>query len=427
MSSRKLNIAVIGAGISGIVAAHELSKNHQVTVFEKNHYIGGHTDTHDIHIDGRDFAIDTGFIVYNEPNYPGFCDFINQLGVKGRDTQMSFSVHNTSSQLEYNATDLNRLFCQRKNIINPRFYKMLWDLTRFYRQSPELLASKDNTLTLGDYLTNNNYSDSFINDHIIPMACALWSGPSVSITDFPARYFVQFMKNHKMLSLGERPQWKTIQGGSNSYVSAWKKQFTGTIFLGAAIERIVPKNTGVDVIVDDTTMSFDAVYLAVHSDEALALIEQPTNDERDILGGIAYQKNTIHLHSDTSILPSNPLAWAAWNARVDPDLQDNCTVSYSMNILQGITADTEFIVSLNCGELLDSDKIFIQREYSHPVYNQSTLISQSRRDEINGKRGIYYCGAYWGWGFHEDGVQSALSAVKALQSPNLAGDTHHAA
>lgn len=415
--SRK-NIAVIGAGISGIVAAQELSKSHNVSVFEKNHYLGGHTDTHNIHINGTDYNVDSGFIVYNESNYPNFCEFIDQLGVSGRDTTMSFSVHNTASGLEYNATDLNRLFCQRKNLVSPRFYRMLWDLTRFYREAPKLLDSSDNTaddtLTLGEYLAANNYSACFIDDHIIPMACALWSGPSISISQFPARYFVKFMHNHNMLSLGERPQWRTIKGGSSAYVSAWEKQFEGTIYLGADVSSLISTPSGVEVISNGEKLTFDAVCLAVHSDTALQMLPADSNEQAKVLSGIHYQQNTMHLHCDTRILPTNKAAWAAWNARVSPELNENCTVSYSMNLLQGIRSDTQFIVSLNSGNHIDPKKVFVERHYSHPIYTTSTLRSQAQWEQINGINNLYFCGAYWGWGFHEDGVKSGKRAAQLM-------------
>ena len=233
-----MKVAVVGAGISGIVAAWELSREHDVEVFESGSYPGGHTDTHSVHIDGIDYAVDSGFIVYNEENYPGFSHFLQELGVSGRDTEMSFAVHNTRTGLEYNATSLNRLFCQRKNLVNPRFYRMLLDLIRFYRQAPELLGSEDDSLTLGEYLRRHRYSRAFVEDHLIPMACALWSGPSVSIEAFPARYFVQFMHNHRMLNLSNRPQWRTVCGGSRSYVDAWLQQFSGRVFCLSPVEQV---------------------------------------------------------------------------------------------------------------------------------------------------------------------------------------------
>lgn len=420
-----MKIAVVGAGVSGIVAAHELAREHEVDVYEAGSYPGGHTDTHRVHIDGLDYAVDSGFIVYNEENYTGFSRFLRELGVAGRDTEMSFSVHNTRSGLEYNATNLDRLFCQRRNLASPRFYRMIWDLVRFYRQAPALLKSQDDSLTLGEYLRRHRYSRVFIEDHLIPMACALWSGPSVSIEAFPARYFVQFMHNHRMLNLSDRPQWRTVVGGSQRYVDAWLDQFPGRVFCHSPVERVESRGEGVALKVNDEWREYDAVFMACHSDQALALLADPTPREREVLGGIAYQSNHMQLHCDTSVLPRLESAWASWNARVCPELDERCTVSYDMNILQGIDAPVDFIVSLNSAEWIDPGKVYAERYYQHPVYTRQTLEAQRLWPVINGTRGLYYCGAYWGWGFHEDGVQSAHRAVALFREQR--GGQHHAA
>ena len=411
-----MKVAVVGAGISGIVAAHELSKRHSVDVFEAGTYPGGHTDTHDIQVAGHHYAVDSGFIVYNEDNYTHFTRFLNELGVEGRNTEMSFSVHNTNTGLEYNATDLNRLFCQRKNLLSPRFHKMLWDLFRFYRNAPELLESNDDTLTLGEYLASNGYGRAFIDDHLIPMACALWSGPTVSIESFPARYFVQFMHNHRMLNVSDRPQWRTVVGGSQSYVDAWIQHFNGRLFCDSAVQSIDANSTRVRLLVGGQWLEYDRVFIACHSDQALRMLDRPSQQENQVLGGIAYQDNHMQLHCDTRILPPSKMAWASWNARVCPELSEQCTVSYDMNILQGIQSSTEFIVSLNSSQWVDPSRVFVERHYQHPVYNAETLAAQKRWEEINGVRGLYYCGAYWGWGFHEDGVKSALKAVALFEA-----------
>lgn len=410
-----MKLAVVGAGISGIMAAHELAKCHSVDVFEAGSYPGGHTDTHSIQVGDQQFAVDSGFIVYNQEHYTGFCRFLDELGVAGRDSEMSFSVSNTRSGLEYNATDLNRLFCQRRNMVRPRFYKMLWDILRFYRQAPALLKQADDNFTLGEYLEQNNYSQTFIDDHLIPMACALWSGPSVKIQSFPARYFVQFMHNHRMLDVNNRPQWRTVAGGSQRYVDAWMARFPGRLFCDAAVQSIEQTDSGMRLLAGGEWQTYDQVFIACHSDQALAMLAEPTAEETSVLGAIAYQQNHMQLHCDTSLLPDSKAAWASWNARVCPELSNQCTVSYDMNILQGIDAPLEFIVSLNSSQWVDPGCVFAERQYQHPVYNADTLAAQKRWHEINGVRGIYYCGAYWGWGFHEDGVNSALRAVSLFQ------------
>lgn len=421
-----MKIAVVGSGISGLTSAFYLSKHHEVTLFEANDYLGGHTDTHSIDVAGDTHRIDSGFIVFNHQNYPNFTQLLNELGVASQPTEMSFSVHNTLSGLEYNATDLNRLFCQRMNLINPRFYRMLWDLLRFYREAPKLLDSADDSLTIGDYLQQNRYSKVFVDDHLLPMACALWSGPSVSIRDFPARYFVSFMNNHRMLSVTDRPQWRVVKGGSNAYVEALSKASNAQFHLAAPVQRIVRDETGVTLIVNGESLRFDKVVIATHSDQALQMLAKPSVAEVAVLGDIRYQKNDMLLHHDTSILPTRRAAWASWNVRVCPELANQCTVSYHMNTLQGLDTKQPFIVSLNSGHVVDPAKVYLSRRYSHPVYNTDTLRAQQRWQDFVGEQHTYYCGAYWGWGFHEDGVNSALRVISHVNQLDTqpAGPVH---
>ncbi len=421
-----MKIAVVGSGISGLTSAYYLSKHHEVSLFEANNYLGGHTDTHSIDVAGHSYRIDTGFIVFNHQNYPNFTALLNELSVASQPTEMSFSVHNTLSGLEYNATDLNRLFCQRMNLVNPRFYRMLWDLLRFYREAPKLLDSADDSLTIGDYLQHNRYSKVFVDDHLLPMACALWSGPSVSIRDFPARYFVSFMNNHRMLSVTDRPQWRVVKGGSNAYVEALSKSSNAQFHLASPVQRIVRDESGVTLIVNGESLRFDKVVIATHSDQALQMLAKPSIAEVAVLGDIRYQKNDMLLHHDTSILPTRRAAWASWNVRVCPELSNQCTVSYHMNTLQGLEDQPPFIVSLNSEHLVDPDKVYLSRRYSHPVYNTDTLRAQTRWQDFAGEQHTYYCGAYWGWGFHEDGVNSALRVISHMNQLDTqrAGPVH---
>ena len=410
-----MKIAVIGGGISGLSAAYYLSNQHQVTLFEASNYLGGHTDTHEIRVAGEIYDIDTGFIVFNEQNYPNFSRLLAELNVESQPTTMSFSVSNVLSGLEYNATDLNRLFCQRRNLLSPRFYRMLWDLTRFYREAPTLLDSDDDSLSIGDYLQQHNYSDVFIDDHLLPMACALWSGPSVSIREFPARYFISFMHNHNMLNLTERPQWRVVKHGSKRYVDKLVASCPAEFHTAAVVQRISRDANGVTLRVNGESQRFDKVVIATHSDQALRLLDKPSQAEIDILGAIGYQQNDMLLHSDKRVLPNKKAAWASWNVRVCPELANQCTVNYHMNTLQGLDAPLEFIVSLNSDHLVDPAKVFLSRRYAHPVYNAATISAQKRWPQLAGDQHTYYCGAYWGWGFHEDGVNSALRVVEALQ------------
>ncbi len=409
-----MKIAIVGGGISGVTAAWYLSKQHDVSLFEANDYIGGHTDTHQIDIKGQTWSVDTGFIVFNEYNYPNFSQLLREFKVDAMDTEMSFSVHNSDTGLQYNATSLNKLFCQRKNILNPSFYRMISDIVRFYKKSPYILKEPNNTQTVGEYLKKHRYSDVFIHDHLIPMACALWSGPSVSLLDMPIRYLISFMSNHKMLSLTTRPQWRVVKGGSNQYIKQFTQQFTGQIHLSAAVEKIQRLDNAVVLTVADEKHVFDAVVIACHSDQALSMLADSSYDEATVLGNIDYQKNHMQLHTDQSVLPSNQAAWASWNVNVSETLHEQCTVSYHMNTLQNLGAPVEFIVSLNSANRVDPEKILLERHYSHPVYTEKTLAAQQRWADISGQRQTYFCGAYWGWGFHEDGVKSALNVVQQL-------------
>jgi predicted NAD/FAD-binding protein len=411
-----MKIAIVGAGISGLTSAYYLAKQHQVTVFEAGNYLGGHTDTHSVEIAGKVVNVDTGFIVFNEQNYPNFSRLLSELNVSSQPTEMSFSVNNTKSGLEYNATDVNKLFCQRRNLLNFRFYRMLWDLLRFYREAPRLLNDEDDGLTLGQYLTINNYSEIFINDHLIPMACALWSGPSMSVVDFPAQYFIRFMHNHHMLSLTNRPQWRVVTGGSKTYVDALVRQTDAEFITGSPVQRIERHLHGVTLTVHGEKSHFDKVIIATHADQALRMLDQPSETEVAILGGIGFQDNEMHLHTDINLLPENPQAWASWNVRVGPELKQQCTVSYHMNTLQNLSSSEELIVSLNSGQSIDPKKVLVHRRYAHPIYNLSTLNAQRRWDEVTDLQHTFYCGAYWGWGFHEDGVSSALRVINALEN-----------
>lgn len=407
-------IAVVGGGISGNTAAYYLSKEYDVTLFESTSRLGGHTDTHEVSVNNKIYNIDTGFIVFNYLNYPNFTNLINELGVESQVSNMSFSVQNLNSGLEYNATNLNKLFCQRTNIVKPSFHRMLLDLIRFYREAPKLLKASTE-ITLGQYLEENSYSKIFVEDHLIPMACALWSGPAESIRDFPAKYFVSFMHNHSMMNLLKRPEWRVIKSGSQTYVKAIQTQLQNNnaeIVLNSKISAISRSHEGVFIVDKDKEYQFDAVFIATHSDQALQLLSDASEKEQEVLGAIPYQTNKILLHTDESVMPANKKAWASWNVRVSADLDKRCTVNYHMNQLQSLDSDTNFIVSLNNNDVINCDKVLIERMYEHPIYTNDTINAQQRWHEINGVNKTWYCGAYWGWGFHEDGVRSALRAIE---------------
>ncbi|WP_133501009.1 NAD(P)/FAD-dependent oxidoreductase [Cognatilysobacter terrigena] len=412
-----MRIAVVGSGIAGLASAWLLSRAHEVVLFEANDYLGGHTHTHRVEVDGQTFAVDTGFIVHNPEHYPLLTRLLRELDVPTRETTMSFSVHNARTGLEYNATSLDTLFCQRRNLASPRFWRMLADLVRFYRRAPRLLGVASPGPTLGDYLRDEGYSDAFRDDHLVPMASALWSAPAAQILDFPARHLVQFMANHRMLQLTGRAPWRVVQGGSARYVEALERTWSASVRLRTPVRLVRREAGGVIVTTDEGEETFDQIVLACHSDQALALLNDADPQECEVLGAIGYQRNEVVLHTEARLLPRDRKAWAAWNAYVDPDPQQPCTVSYCMNLLQHLPVTTPVVVTLNRGDAIDPCRVLARVDYAHPVFTTEAVAAQARRHEIQGRRATWFAGAYWGWGFHEDGLRSAVDVATALGVP----------
>ncbi|WP_172656554.1 NAD(P)/FAD-dependent oxidoreductase [Catenovulum maritimum] len=427
------NIAIIGSGISGLTAAYLLSQKHKVTVFEKNDYIGGHTATKDISLDGKNYAIDTGFIVYNDKTYPNFIKLLRQLGIPPQPTEMSFSVMNKRNGLEYNGNNLNSLFAQRTNLLNPKFWCLIQQILNFNKKCKALYASDDIPAdkTLGDFLAENNFSEYFNQNYILPMGAAIWSTSLVEMKAFQLRFFVQFFYNHGLLNVNDRPQWHVIPGGSKQYIEPLTRNFYQQIKLNAKITKISRETLSTDTSNQNVSSlgavnihfengvveGFDEVILACHSDEALALLDQPTEAEKSVLGGIHYSPNEVVLHTDINLLPKRKLAWASWNYQLglsnpESELTRPACVTYNMNILQGIKAPHTFCVTLNQTEQIDPAKILRKFTYHHPVFNQVSMAAQQRRLEICGQNNTHFAGAYWHNGFHEDGVKSAILVAK---------------
>lgn len=409
-----MKIAVVGSGIAGLGAAWLLSRQHEVVLFEKQPRLGGHTHTHRVAQGGKEYSVDTGFIVHNPLNYPLLNRMFDELGVRSQPTTMGFSVQDARTGLEYNATSLNAMFCQRRNLLSPKFIRMVREILRFYRESPALLQDPGDGPTLGDYLRAQQYSTMFTEAHLIPMASALWSSPVAKILEFPAKYLVRFMDNHRMLQVDERPQWRVVQGGSSSYIAALEKAWDVRVRLDAGVQALRRSNDGVFITSPAGEEKFDQVVLACHSDEALALLSDATPDERTILGAIPYQDNETVLHTDARVLPVRRAAWAAWNAHIPKHAGADCTVSYCMNLLQSLQSPEPFIVSLNRSNDIAADKIIATMRYRHPVYTHQSVAAQARRGEINGVARTWYAGAYWGFGFHEDGLRSGVEVAHAL-------------
>jgi uncharacterized protein len=415
-----MRIAIVGSGISGLASAWLLSKRHTVTLFETHDYLGGHTHTHAIEVDGRHLAIDTGFIVYNESHYPLLTRLFAELGVQSQPTSMSFSVSNAATGLEYSAASLDTLFCQRRNLLSPRFWGMLRDLLRFYQESPALMAIAGPGPTVGEYLAAHRYGAAFRDEHLVPMAAALWSAPAAHILEFPAQYLVRFMANHQMLQIRGRAPWRVVSGGSASYIRAMRARWRVDERLHCPVRLVRRDNGRVQIASRLGTESFDQVVLACHSDEALRILEDATDREREILGALPYQDNEVVLHTDASLLPRDRKAWAAWNAFIPASPQSACTVSYCMSLLQGIQTREPLVVTLNRTHAINPAKVLRRMNYRHPVYTRDSVAAQARRGEIQGERGVWLAGAYWGWGFHEDGLRSALEVCAAVNSRCMA-------
>jgi len=410
-----MKIAIIGSGISGLTAAYVLNRKHDITVFEKSDRIGGHTATVDITLpDGERQAIDTGFIVYNEWTYPNFINLLGQLGMEGKKTDMTFSVHSNRSGLEYAGSNLNTLFCQRRNLLRPAFWRMVKDILRFNKEAVQDLDNGKLTeaMTLGEYLASRHYSREFVRDYLVPMGAAIWSASTEAMLEFPLIFFVRFFKNHGLLSVTNRPQWFVIPGGSRAYLEPLTAAFKNRIRTSAKITSVKRKTESVLIHSERGEETFDHVVFACHSDEALALLGDASPIEKSILGALPYQMNDVVLHTDTRLLPENPLAWSSWNYHLTADEQPHAVLTYDMNILQGLQSRHTFCVTLNHTAAIDPEKILGRYQYSHPVFTLEGIHAQQRWAEINGVNRSWFCGAYWRNGFHEDGVVSALQVTQ---------------
>ena len=409
-----MKIAIIGSGISGLTSAYLLNRNHDISIFEANDYIGGHTHTHKIGVDGKNYSVDTGFIVYNERTYPNFIKLLDQLGVERQLSTMGFSVKSSSMDYEYAGESFNSFFAKRSNIFRFGFLRMLYEMYHFGKKADSLGGGLSVSLTLGEYLFQKKYSNEFINYFIVPMGAAIWSTPANKVLDMPAHFFIKFCYNHGMLEIMNRPNWWVIKNGSSSYINKIIKGFERKINLSTPVKSVSRNNDGVQISFSekDVTENFDAVVFATHSDQALKILSDPSESEIGILSSIPYQKNEILLHTDSSILPRRKLAWASWNYQLDSNPELPVVLTYNMNILQNIKCKKTFCVTLNDNGSVDKNKILKKIKYHHPLFNVDGIKVQKRKSEISGVNNTYYCGAYWRNGFHEDGVASALDVGK---------------
>jgi predicted NAD/FAD-binding protein len=420
-----MRVAIIGAGIAGNTAAYRLAREHEVTVFEAADHVGGHAHTVDVEVAGRSYAVDTGFIVFNDWTYPCFVGLLAELGVESQPTSMSFSVSSERTGLEYNGTSIAALFADRRNLFRPRFYRMLADIVRFGRDARAFLKRCDDTTTLAEFLAGHGYSRELVEDYVVPMTAAIWSASPDSVSTMPARFLLRFFANHGMLSIDDRPQWRTIRGGSARYVEKLVAGHRARIRTRCRVTAVSRVPHGAIVRTrEGEPEGFDAVFFACHSDEALGLLTDASPLERAVLGAIRYRSNDAVLHTDERLLPRCRRAWASWNYRVVDAESAPPLVTYHMNALQRLTAPAELCVTLNDAGRVAPQRVLGRYRYEHPLFDAAAIAAQKRHAEIDGARHTYFCGAYWRNGFHEDGVVSALEAVERFTERECHAQLH---
>jgi predicted NAD/FAD-binding protein len=422
---QRVKIAIIGAGISGLTAAYYLSRDHEIELFEANNYIGGHTNTIDVELDGVDYQVDTGFIVYNDRTYPNFSRMLAALDVETQTTSMTFSVQCEATGLEYRGVDLAGFFAQRRNAFNPRHYGLLFDFLRFNRTAAAEYPNWSDELTVGEFFQSQRFGNAFRLQYFLPMASAIWSCPQGTIEQFPIKFIVEFYRNHGLLSVHDQPTWRVIHGGSRCYVESMLSRIsTARIHTSAAARAVVRADDAVTIQTDRGSGNFDHVIFACHSDQALRILANAaTPTERELLGAFPYERNSALLHTDTKALPACRRAWASWNYFIPQPALTSCggpsaakaTVTYNMNLLQGLQSPHVFCVTLNGEERVHPDSILRRMVYYHPVFTTQRNRAQRRHRELLGPNRTSFCGAYWGNGFHEDGVNSAFAVCRALR------------
>lgn len=424
-----MKIAIVGSGIAGNLAARRLhEQQHEITLFEAGSHAGGHSHTHDIRLGGRSFQVDTGFIVFNHATYPRFSALLEELGVSSQVTSMSFSVRDDAAGIEYNGTTINALFAQRRNLLRPSFLSMVRDILRFNREAPRWLGEPGGERPLGELLHERRYGRAFIDHYIIPMGAAIWSSSPESMLRFPARFFVRFLMNHGMLTVNQRPVWRTVSGGSARYVERLIAPFRDRIRLDTPVEWVRRQPGSVFVKArGHEPQRFDALFLACHSDQALALLADPSPAERQVLGAIPYQRNEAVLHTDARLMPRRRLAWACWNYHGQARRAGPLALTYNMNMLQGLDAPETLLVTLNRTDAVDPSRILLRATYDHPMFTPESVAAQARHRELNGHHGTYYCGAWWRNGFHEDGVVSAETALEHFAFDHAQRAVHRSA
>ena len=408
-----MKVAVIGSGISGLSAAHYLSKNFKVDLFEKNEHFGGHSHTLDINVENNIIPVDIGFIVFNFQTYPNFINFLNDNNVEIEKSNMSFSVSVKGTNIEYCGKGILGIFSNKKNLLNFNFFKMFFEIIKFYKKSNNLKNTEEN-LKLDDFLKSEGMSEYFINYHIVPMVSAIWSMPPYEAKQMPLTFFLKFFQNHGLFNLKKRPQWYTVKNRSRTYVNKILKTISGEYYKNYAINKISRHPNGVQVFYGGKNefFDYDKVVIATHADEALSLISEPTKDEKDILSNFKYKKNYAIIHTDETVMPKNKKAWSSWNSSVNKDNNSQTSITYWLNLLQNLNTKKNIFLSLNPFYKIEKNKIIKEINFTHPYYDKAALDNQKRLKYIQNKNNTLYCGSYFGYGFHEDGIKSSIEIIK---------------
>ena len=410
-----MKIAVVGSGISGLSAAYYLSKKHHVDLFEREDHFGGHSHTIDLNFESKKVSVDIGFIVFNFETYPHLVHFFNENKIDIEKSDMSFSVSVKNTNFEYCGKGLNGIFSNKLNLFNLKFLKMFFDIISFYKKCDNLKKFDEN-ITLGEYLLKNKLSKEFINYHLIPMVSAIWSMPPYEANKMPLKFFLKFFQNHGLFKLKDRPQWYTVTNRSRTYVQKIISKLSGKHLKNYNIKKIVNKNTGVDLYYggESEFFNYDKVVLATHADEAISVIENPTDDEKKILSNFSYKENFAYIHTDEKVMPKNKNAWSSWNSQMDENNIEKNSITYWLNLLQNLKCEENIFLTLNPYFEIDKSKILKKVRFTHPYFNQAALDYQSKLINLQNKRNILFCGSYFGYGFHEDGIKSSIEMLKNL-------------
>ena len=410
-----MKIAVVGSGISGLSAAYYLSKNHQVDLFEKDDHFGGHSHTIDLNISAKKIAVDIGFIVFNFETYPNLIKFFNENKIEIEKSDMSFSVSLRNTMFEYCGKGLNGIFANRSNLFNLKFLRMFYDIIKFYKKCDHF-DKFDENITLGNFLEKEKLSKEFINYHLIPMVSAIWSMPPYEANQMPLKFFLKFFQNHGLFKLKNRPQWFTVSNRSRSYVQNILSKISGEHFKNYNVNKIKSKSSGIDLYYggESEFFNYDKVVIATHADEALSIIDNPTNEEKEILSKFSYRENIAYIHTDKTAMPKNKKAWSSWNSSLKKDEVNKSSITYWLNLLQNLRCNEDIFLTLNPYFEIDQSKILKKVKFTHPYFDQSALDHQRELQNLQNKRNILFCGSYFGYGFHEDGIKSSIEMLKNL-------------